>query len=464
MERSQVSKFDLQFPFAKTACLLRRRRSGPTLARCSKASINPSRIGRIPRKARAGSRHCGPSSLASGWTDFLFPGRTNTKTNMSPLARSASPGFPVSPVRRGLPLCLKEAPRSLSMAATAWRSRIKSIFRFSNRLLGPRRSPQDWLEANLRPGTRFGYDPWLHTPDQVRRLGKATQAAGAELVAVESNPIDAIWTDRPAPPLGKITLHGLRFAGETAKRKLARATAALNAKDVLLVSDPHAVAWLFNIRGHDVAHTPLPLGYASIVKEDKPRLYVDARKLDNHTRDKLSRLADIEAPERLAGDLRLLGEQGKKVLFDAATAPAKLVAILKGAGGASELGQDPVVAMKARKNRAELEGARIAQLRDGAAVVRFLHWFATEAPRGNLSEIDAAQALETFRRDTGKLKDVAFPTIAAAGANAAIPHYRVTNKTNTRIRPGIFLLDWAVNTRTARPTSPAPSRSASQPP
>ncbi|HEY8031416.1 MAG TPA: aminopeptidase P family protein [Methylocella sp.] len=302
-------------------------------------------------------------------------------------------------------------------------------------------SPQDWLEANLRPGTRLGYDPWLHTPDQVRRLGKATQAAGAELVAVESNPIDAIWTDRPAPPFGKITLHGLRFAGETAKRKLARGLASLGTKDALLVSDPHAVAWLFNIRGHDVAHTPLPLGYASIVKEAKPRLYVDARKLDNHTRDKLSRLADIEAPERLAGDLRLLGEQGKKVLFDAATAPAKLVAILKGAGGASELGQDPVVAMKARKNRAELEGARIAQLRDGAAVVRFLHWFATEAPRGNLSEIDAAQALETFRRDTGKLKDVAFPTIAAAGANAAIPHYRVTNKTNARIRPGIFLLD-----------------------
>ncbi len=338
-------------------------------------------------------------------------------------------------------MCLKEAPLSLSMAATAWRSRIKSIFRFSNRWLGPRRSPQDWLEANLRPGTRLSYDPWLHTPHQLKRLGKATQAAGAELVAVEPNPIDAIWTDRPAPPLGKITLHGLRFAGETAKRKLARAAAALGAKDALLISDPHAIAWLFNIRGHDVDHTPLPLGYASIVKEAKPRLYVDSRKIDNHTRDKLSRLADIEAPERLAGDLQLLGEQGKKVLFDTATAPAKLVAILKGAGGASELGQDPLVAMKARKNRAELKGARNAQLRDGAAVVRFLHWFATEAPRGNLSEIDAAQALETFRRDTGKLKDVSFPTIAAAGANAAIPHYRVTNKTNARIRPGIFLID-----------------------
>jgi Xaa-Pro aminopeptidase len=301
-------------------------------------------------------------------------------------------------------------------------------------------SPSDWLKANLSRGARLGYDPWLHTPRQVKCLGKATQAAGAELVAVEPNPIDAIWTDRPAPPLGKITLHGLRFAGETAKRKLACAS-ALGAKDALLVSDPHAVAWVFNIRGHDVAHTPLPLGYALILKEAKPRLYVDARKLDNYTRDKLSRLAEIEEPQRLVRDLQVLGEQGKKVLFDSATAPAKLAAILKEAGGTCELGDDPVVSMKARKNATELEGARNAHLRDGAAVVRFLHWFAIHAPGGNLSEIDAAQALETFRRDTGKLKDISFPSIAAAGANAAIPHYRVTIKTDARIRKGIFLID-----------------------
>jgi len=301
-------------------------------------------------------------------------------------------------------------------------------------------SPSDWLEVNLSPGARLGYDPWLHTLRQVKCIGKATRAAGAALVAVEPNPIDAIWTDRPAPPLGKITLHGLRFAGENAKRKLARA-AALGANDALLVSDPHAVAWVFNIRGHDVAHTPLPLGYALILKEAKPHLYVDARKLDNHTRDKLSRLADIEEPERLARDLQALGEQGKKVLFDSATAPAKLAAVLKDAGGACTFGQDPVVAMKARKNATELEGARNAHIRDGAAMVRFLHWFAIHAPGGHLSEIDAAQALETFRRDTGKLKDISFPSIAAAGANAAFPHYRVTIKTNAKIRKGIFLID-----------------------
>lgn len=301
--------------------------------------------------------------------------------------------------------------------------------------------PSAWLEANLRPGARIGYDPWLHTPRQVERLGKAVQAAGAELAAVEPNPIDTIWTNRPDPPLGKISLHPRKFAGVDAKRKLARAAAALAGHDALLVSDPHAVAWVFNIRGHDVAHTPLPLAYALILKDAKPRLYVDARKLETPVRNKLASLADLEEPDRLVMDLEGFGRQAKKILFDSATAPAKLAQIFKDAGGTCEIGADPIALMKARKNAAELDGARKAQLRDGTAIVRFLHWFSVHASGGKLTEIDAAQALETFRRDTQKLKDVSFPSIAAAGANAAIPHYRVTVKTNAKIRKGIFLID-----------------------
>jgi Xaa-Pro aminopeptidase len=301
--------------------------------------------------------------------------------------------------------------------------------------------PSDWLEAKLKPGARLGYDPWLHTPRQVERLAKAAQAAGAEFVPVEPNPIDTIWTDRPPPPLGKVSLHPRKFAGEDANKKLARAAHALAGKDGLLVSDPHAVAWVFNIRGHDVAHTPLPLAYALIMKNGKPRLYVDVGKLDNFVRGKLSGLADIEEPDRLGLDLEALGREAKKVLFDSTTASAKLVEIFKEAGGICELGSDPIALMKARKNAVELTGARNAQLRDGTAMVRFLHWFSVHALGGKLTEIDAAQALETFRRDTKKLKEVSFPSIAAAGANAAIPHYRVTLKTNAKIRKGIFLID-----------------------
>jgi Xaa-Pro aminopeptidase len=302
-------------------------------------------------------------------------------------------------------------------------------------------TPEAWLESNLKTGARLGYDPWLHTPGVVERLAKSTAAAGAELVAVEPNPIDALWADRPPTPLGKVSLHAQKYTGETAAKKLSRVAAALGAADALLVSDPHAVAWAFNIRGRDVSHTPLPLAYAVIPKEGRPRLYMDARKLEGSVRDKLGKLALIAEPERLVPDLEALGRDKKRVLVDSTTVAAKLANVVVQAGGVCDTGRDPIALMKARKNRVELEGARQAHLRDGAAMARFLHWFGVHAQKGGLTEIAAAQALETFRRETGKLKDLSFPSIAAFGANAAIPHYHVTERSSARIGKGIFLID-----------------------
>ena len=116
--------------------------------------------------------------------------------------------------------------------------------------------------------------------------------------------------------------------------------------------------------------------------------------------------------------------------------------IVTAAGGNVSRGPDPIAAMKAEKNDTEIEGAREAHRRDGAAMARFLAWFDREAPNGKLTEIDAVAALESFRRDTGLLKDVSFPTISGAGPNGAIVHYRVTQKTNRAIAPGeLFLID-----------------------
>jgi Xaa-Pro aminopeptidase len=190
----------------------------------------------------------------------------------------------------------------------------------------------------------------------------------------------------------------------------------------------------------------LPLAYALIPKEGRPRLYIDARKLEGTVRAKLAKLAEVEAPESLVPDLEALGRGKKRVLFDSATVAAKLTALVVLAGGACDTGRDPIAVMKARKNATELEGARQAHLRDGAAMVRFLHWFSIQAPKGGLTEIAAAEALETFRRETFhhetcKLKDLSFPSIAASGANAAIPHYHVTERSNARIGKGIFLID-----------------------
>ena len=303
--------------------------------------------------------------------------------------------------------------------------------------------PENWLAEMVRPGMRIGFDPALHTSDGIRRFEKALGRAGAELLPVEANPVDAIWTDRPAPPSAPVILHPERFAGVSAADKLARVRAKLAELrvDALTVTDPHALAWIFNIRGGDVSHTPLPLGRALIPREGRPRLFIDRHKLSREVRDVLAASAEIDDPAGLEEALSLLGRGGAKIRFDAASASVRFVEALETAGGTADVGTDPVALMKAVKNEAEIAGARAAHLRDGAAVCRFLAWLAREAPAGRVTEIDAAVALERFRIETGVLKDVSFPSISAAGAHAALPHYRVTEASNAAITPGLYLID-----------------------
>jgi Xaa-Pro aminopeptidase len=239
-------------------------------------------------------------------------------------------------------------------------------------------------------------------------------------------------------------LHDLRFAGEAAEAKLEQIRAEISKlkADALVVSDPHALAWTFNIRGADVPHTPLVLGYAIIPQEGRPAIYVDGRKLNNTLRAALEALADVRAPEDFTRDLAALGSAHKMVRLDRATAADAINRIVSEAGGHISNGDDPVALMKAVKNEVEISGARAAHLRDGVAVTRFLAWFDREAGHGKLTEIDAVEALEDFRAQTGVLKDISFPTIAGSGPHGAIVHYRVTNKSNRRIAPGeIFLVD-----------------------
>ena len=301
--------------------------------------------------------------------------------------------------------------------------------------------PEKWIEERLKDGQRLGYDPWLHTPGQVERLAKSAAGCGATLVAVAQNPVDAIWTDRPALPTGAVALHRKRFAGQKAEAKLAAVRKGLKGCHGLVISDPHAVAWLFNIRGSDVSHTPLPLAFAIVPREGRPSLYIDGRKLSNSVRDKLEALASVEEPAQLAKDIAVFGQHGATLRFDAATAPAKLTDALKEAGGTPDVGIDPVALLKAAKNEVEREGSRAAHLRDAAAMTRFLCWFDKNAPTGKVTEITAVEALESFRRETLALKEVSFPSIAGFGPHAAIPHYRVTTASNLAVGKGIFLID-----------------------
>jgi Xaa-Pro aminopeptidase len=200
------------------------------------------------------------------------------------------------------------------------------------------------------------------------------------------------------------------------------------------------VAWTFNIRGADVSHTPLPLSYALVPKDGRPIVFIDHRKLSNSARDHLEQSADVAEPDALTPALTELAQRGASVGLDSATAADALSRLIVAAGGKPVRGNDPVSLLKAVKNATEIEGARTAHRRDAVALARFLAWIDREAPSGALTEIDAVEALETFRRDTGALKDVSFPTIAGTGPNGAIVHYRVTRKSNRRISPGDLLL------------------------
>jgi Xaa-Pro aminopeptidase len=302
--------------------------------------------------------------------------------------------------------------------------------------------PDQWLEQNAKSGAKIGYDPWLHTTEGADKLKKACAAAGAELVAVDDNPIETLWRDRPAPPNGAVSLREIKFAGESAPDKLKRIQAELLKlrADALVVSNPQNVAWAFNIRGADVAHTPLALAFAFVPREGRPALYVDGGKLDTNVRQALEAFTDVRPPDALARDLSALA--GKTVRLDQASAADALTRLLSEHGGKPARGPDPIALMKAVKNHAEIAGARAAHTRDGAALVRFLAWLEREAPTGVVTEIDAVKALESFRRDTGALKDVSFPTIAGSGPNGAIVHYRVTQATNRRIGMNeLFLVD-----------------------
>jgi len=309
--------------------------------------------------------------------------------------------------------------------------------------------PSKWLALRLKPGDRLGYDPRLTTMAEAKRFADAARAASSELVALDENPIDRIWSDRPAPPLGAVTIQAVAFAGEEASAKIARLRDALRDRkaDAAVLGAADSIAWTFNIRGSDIAHNPVPLAYAILRREGRPSLYVDGRKLSNVVRDTLAGLADIAGPGDLTNGLASLGQSGARVLLDPQGPSEWIADTIRQHGGAIVEGPDPVALPRARKNATELAGARRAQIRDGAAMVRFLAWLDANAASGTIDEIAAAEKLEAFRADTARrdgteLMEIAFDTISGAGPNGAIVHYRATRRTARRLEPGsLYLVD-----------------------
>jgi Xaa-Pro aminopeptidase len=297
--------------------------------------------------------------------------------------------------------------------------------------------PTDWIAGNLPRGGRLGYDPWLFTADGATRFRAAAERAGGVLVAVDGNPLDAVWSDQPPPPLAPVVAHELRYAGEAAADKRGRLARDLGAEAVVLTATD-SIAWLFNIRGGDVAHTPLALAFAILRADATADLFIDRRKLTPGLEAHLGNAVAVRGQDVFAAGLAELA--GKTVRVDPAVTAAWVFERLEVAGAKLVRAADPCQLPKACKNEVELAGTRAAHRRDGAALSRFLHWLERNADATD--ELAAAERLEAFRREDGLFRDTSFDTISGAGSNGAIVHYRSTPETNRRLQLGsLYLVD-----------------------
>jgi len=298
--------------------------------------------------------------------------------------------------------------------------------------------PDGAAERNpLAPG-RIGYDPLLISEEALARFTEA----GLTMVATDTNPIDAVWTDRPAPPMAPAVPHPLRYAGKPAGEKREEIAALLRAakQDAAVISDPASIAWLLNIRGQDVPFTPFALGFALAHADGRCALFMDPAKLSAETRAWLGNGVTVADRTALSGALAGLG--GKRVRVDPSGSPVWFAQALRAAGATVAAGPDPCLLPKACKNTTEREGARAAHLRDAAAICRFLCWLDEVGPAGTATEISAAAKLLALRGEVESFRGECFPAISGAGEHGAIIHYRVTEATNRPIRPNeVYLID-----------------------
>ena len=298
--------------------------------------------------------------------------------------------------------------------------------------------PAAWLAANARPDARIGYDPRLTGEEGLARYTEA----GLTMVPADTNPVDAVWTDRPAPPTAPAIPQALEYAGlgATAKRdKIARVLQGAG-QDAAVISDPASIAWLLNIRGGDVPFTPFTLAFALIHADGRIELFIDPAKLSDPTRTWLGNSVSVAEPDALGASLARLG--GKRIRVDPAGTAVWFAQKLRQAGAVVAAAPDPCLLPKARKNPTEQQGARNAHQRDAVAVCRFLHYLATSAPRGGETEMSAAAALLGFREQLANFRGESFPAISGAGEHSAIIHYRVTEHSNRPIKPNeVYLID-----------------------
>ncbi|MEO1193800.1 MAG: aminopeptidase P family protein [Pseudomonadota bacterium] len=306
----------------------------------------------------------------------------------------------------------------------------------------PGEDPERYLESHLKAGQALGFDPWLHSLTERRRLERLTERLGARLVALEENALDAVWHDQPPPPLAPARPQELAFAGESSLDKRQRLARDLKSKGAAaaVLSLPDSIAWLLNLRGGDVPRTPFVLSFALLKADGSVAWFVAPEKITAATAESLDAGVEAAAPEAFGPALD--GLAGETVVVDPATVPAWVAARLQEAGATLLEGEDPCQLPKAKKNKVEQQGTRAAHHRDGVALTRFLAWFDREAKPGAVSELACSDHLEGLRREGNLFQELSFDTIAGSGPHGAVVHYRVTPESDRHLQDGdLMVLD-----------------------
>lgn len=298
-----------------------------------------------------------------------------------------------------------------------------------------------WICENLKPQQKLLYDPWLHTVSQIGRWQKSFKNSDVGLESVVSNPLDQLWIDRPELPSSLLKIHDIKFSGKSSQEKRQQIADFLKKieADGVLLSKSESIAWLYNIRGGDIPHTPVAHAFALFWADKSTDFFIDPRKVTGQITTHLGKEVRIHDISTLESFLEKLSK--KTIVLDPSITSIHLNSFLAGCLVIYE--NDPCELPKSLKNDVELEGARQAHVRDGVAVTKFLAWLAKEVEEGHkLTEISASDQLANFRREQELFQDLSFETISGFGSNGAVVHYRATSESNKSLKPNnIYLLD-----------------------
>ncbi|EGQ8503062.1 aminopeptidase P family protein [Vibrio parahaemolyticus] len=286
----------------------------------------------------------------------------------------------------------------------------------------------DWIQDNLTANASVAIDPRMHSSAWLD-MAQAKLAGKLELNILSSNPIDALWHDRPAPVVSDVRLMPTEAVGQSSesKRKEIAQLVTKAGADSAIITALDSICWLLNVRGLDVSRLPVLLSHAILHTDSSVEYFLDPARLPAEFAAHVGTGVTVHHPEALQS--RLEAMSGKKVLLDPAISNAWFKLVLQNAGASVIAAADPCLMPKAAKNEVEIAGMKACHIRDGVAMSKFLCWLDAEVAAGNLhDEATLADRLEAFRKEDPTLMDLSFDTISAAGGNAAMCHYNHENQ------------------------------------